>query len=273
MIKILGYCNILQKSILLVTLICPKYPYNKVMELPLNEQIIRLLLAVILGSVVGLEREYVQQYAGLRTHILVCLGAAVFTLISISDLSAGMGVLSGDGETTYRLVRDPARIAAQVVTGIGFIGGGAVLRNGSSIRGLTTAASLWMMGSIGMLVGVGSYQLAIVATIFSFLVLFLIGTLERSVFHKHQKKYTRYKIQVTLEETSLDSLTQWIESSFPKKVLDVKTQKNPEQNTLTLICVIEAQGFNNEILNVTNTLNKMPGVSSSAIRVFHENEK
>lgn len=242
------------------------------MDVSLNEQVIRLLLAVILGSVVGLEREYVQQYAGLRTHILVCLGATVFTLISVSDMGAGVSTVVTGSEAGFRLVRDPARIAAQVVTGIGFIGGGAVLRNGSSIRGLTTAASLWMIASVGMLVGVGSYQLAIVATLFSFLVLFLIGILERSVFNKHQKKYTRYKIQATIEESGIETLKQWIEANFSQKVLDVKMHKNPEQKTMTFTYIINTQGIKNEVQDVVNTLSAMRGILSSAVRVYHENE-
>jgi putative Mg2+ transporter-C (MgtC) family protein len=161
------------------------------MELTLNEAILRLFLAFLLGSVVGMEREYTQQSAGLRTHILVCLGSAVFTIVSISDMTQGLQMVSTDPNMTYRMVRDPARIAAQIVPGIGFIGGGAVLRHGASIRGLTTAASLWMMASIGMLIGVGYYQLAIVSTLFSFLVLFIIGALERTIALAHSNHSSR----------------------------------------------------------------------------------
>src|SRR5262245_37891410 len=138
------------------------------MEISLSESILRLLLAFLLGSVVGMEREYTQQSAGLRTHILVCMGATIFTIVSASAVTADTLHTGG----AIRYVGDPTRIAAQIVSGIGFIGGGAVLRHGASIRGLTTAASLWMMASIGMLIGIGYYQLSIVSTLFSFLVLF-----------------------------------------------------------------------------------------------------
>lgn len=112
---------------------------------------LRLVLAAALGAAVGLEREVHGHPAGLRTHLLVALGAALFTVISVA------GFVSDDPV-------DPSRVAAQVVTGIGFLGAGAILKAGFTIRGLTTAASLWGTAAIGMAVGVGQHGLALVAT-------------------------------------------------------------------------------------------------------------
>lgn len=244
------------------------------MELTLQEAILRLFLALLLGSVVGMEREYTQQSAGLRTHILVCLGATVFTIVSITNMTHGLILAPGTNpDTTYHFVRDPGRIAAQIVPGIGFIGGGAVLRHGASIRGLTTAASLWMMASIGMLLGVGSYQLAIVSTLFSFLVLFIVGGLERTMFKKHLKKFTLLKVQVTAKESALKTIEHWIEKSFPSKTVEVKLQHLPETQSASLSYVIDLRGIHTDVNILSRNLNALEGIHSASIKVFHEEKE
>jgi putative Mg2+ transporter-C (MgtC) family protein len=112
---------------------------------------LRLLLAAVLGAVIGFEREIHEHPAGMRTHLLVCLGSAAFTVISI------YGFGSPD-------VADPSRVAAQIVTGIGFLGAGAIIKYGTSVRGLTTAASLWATAGVGMGVGAGWWFVGIVVT-------------------------------------------------------------------------------------------------------------
>src|SRR6188508_2420524 len=112
------------------------------------EALVRLALAAVLGGAVGLEREYRQKPAGLRTNMLIALGSALFSILSI-ELGAGTG--------------SPDRIAAQVVTGIGFLGAGAILRSGDHVHGLTTAATIWVNAAIGMAAGLGSYTVATVA--------------------------------------------------------------------------------------------------------------
>jgi putative Mg2+ transporter-C (MgtC) family protein len=133
------------------------------------EQLTRLAVAAVLGGVVGTERELSDQPAGLRTHILLSVGACLFTLVS----AYGFGPDS-----------DPSRLAAQIVTGIGFLGGGAILRHGFTIRGLTTAASIWATCALGVAIGVGSYVIAVGATVL------VIGTLVglraiRNVLRRH----------------------------------------------------------------------------------------
>jgi putative Mg2+ transporter-C (MgtC) family protein len=118
----------------------------------------RLVLAAVLGGAIGLERELREREAGLRTHLLVSVGAAVFTLVSaygFADFRYGI-------ETGITL--DPTRIAAQIVTGIGFLGAGAIIRQGLSVRGLTTAATLWVVAAIGMASGAGYYSVAVIGT-------------------------------------------------------------------------------------------------------------
>ncbi|HEY9744869.1 MAG TPA: MgtC/SapB family protein [Oculatellaceae cyanobacterium] len=236
------------------------------MELSLNEAVLRLVLAFLLGSVVGMEREYTQQSAGLRTHILVCMGATVFTIVSASMITYDMfPQVQGS-----RYVGDPSRIAAQIVSGIGFIGGGAVLRHGASIRGLTTAASLWMMASIGMLIGIGHYQLSIIATLFSFLVLFIVGSLERNMFKKYLKKYTLLRIQVTVGEEHVSTLEHWVDKVFPQKAIEVKTQRNEQEQSITFTYVIDMRGLHADVRMLSQKLNELDGVQAAQVKVYHE---
>lgn len=143
-----------------------------------KEVIIRLVLAVVLGGLIGLERErlYVtfRTYsAGFRTHILVCVGAAVAMLVS--------------EQLHFEFKGDAARIAAQVVSGIGFLGAGAILREGSVIRGLTTAASLWVVACIGLAAGSGFYLAAALGTFLVLFALVILGTIEDYVRGKRQE--------------------------------------------------------------------------------------
>jgi putative Mg2+ transporter-C (MgtC) family protein len=115
---------------------------------------LRMVIAAVLGAAIGLEREIHQHPAGMRTHLLVSLGAAAFTIVGAVGFTASAG-----GSPV-----DPSRVAAQVVTGIGFLGAGAILKYGTSVRGLTTAASLWATAAVGMAAGAGQWLLGIVAT-------------------------------------------------------------------------------------------------------------
>lgn len=133
------------------------------------ELILRLALAAVLGAVIGFEREWRDRTAGLRTHMLVCLGSAVFTIVSAYGFSEWYSSIPSMERST--VVSDPTRIAAQIVTGIGFLGAGAIFRSDDGVRGLTTAASLWMMAAIGLACGAGYYELAVASTVLMLLIL------------------------------------------------------------------------------------------------------
>jgi putative Mg2+ transporter-C (MgtC) family protein len=133
------------------------------MELPFYEQVIRLLLALLLGSLVGFERERSSHAAGFRTHALVCVGSALIILVST------YGFDSVEGAEGVSI--DPSRVAAQVVSGIGFVGAGAIIVQRSNIRGLTTAASLWTVAAIGLAAGAGMYVASVAGTLVALIVL------------------------------------------------------------------------------------------------------
>ncbi len=134
------------------------------MSLDVVDLLGRLALATVLGALVGLEREAHAQPAGFRTHTLVALGACLFTVVGAYGFDdAGTAGGAGGG--------DPARIAAQVVSGIGFIGGGAILRQGATVRGLTTAATLWFAAAIGLACGAGAEVTAVAGVLIALVVL------------------------------------------------------------------------------------------------------
>ncbi|MEM4177738.1 MAG: MgtC/SapB family protein [Nitrososphaeria archaeon] len=117
------------------------------------EGVIGLLMSIVFGAIIGLEREITHKPAGLRTHMLVCLGSCIFTIVSL------------------RFGMDPARVAAGIVTGIGFIGAGTIIAEQGKVVGITTAASLWVTDAIGLTIGIGEYLLSAVSTLLVFLIL------------------------------------------------------------------------------------------------------
>jgi putative Mg2+ transporter-C (MgtC) family protein len=139
------------------------------MTLPLSDLILRVVASLALGLLVGLERARAGKDAGMRTHALVCLGSTVMTLVS------------GYAFATTVPHPDPTRIAAQIVTGIGFIGGGTILKEGAAVRGLTTAASLWATAGMGMAVGAGLYSVALVGIVATVAILAVLTRIENLV--------------------------------------------------------------------------------------------
>ena len=133
------------------------------------DMVIRLGLAFVAGFIVGIERSSRRQVAGVRTHILIALGACCLMLLSI-----WLPQQLGDG--------DPGRIAAQVVAGMGFLGAGAIIKLGNNIRGLTTAASLWLTAAIGLTIGAGMYIAAAMVIILALVTLILLHVVERKIF-------------------------------------------------------------------------------------------
>lgn len=134
----------------------------------------RLIISVVLSGLIGLERQVHRRTAGLRTHILVCLGSCLIMLTSLYIFAIYNKIVP----------LDPARIAAGVITGIGFLGAGTIMREGTGIKGLTTAASLWVVAGIGLAVGCGFYTGAAFTTLLTLIVLLVLRYVESMVFDK-----------------------------------------------------------------------------------------
>lgn len=149
--------------------------------------VIKILVAFALGAVLGLEREYRSKPAGFRTLIMITVGATVFTILSFRIGSA-----------------TPDRIAANIITGIGFIGAGVIFKEGMKVSGMTTASTIWIAAAIGMSVGYGAYYLAGGVTILVLVILMLLSKLEKSFDSVHQVKF--YKISFRVEEYTIEEL-------------------------------------------------------------------
>lgn len=146
----------------------------------------RLLLSIVFGGIIGLERESVNRPAGFRTHILVCVGSSLTMLVSIYIFEQFNAFTSVD----------PARIAAQVVSGIGFLGAGTIIKEGATVRGLTTAASLWSVSAIGLAIGSGFYIAAVLATSLTFITLISFSRIENYII---QSRYLR-RFSIIIED-------------------------------------------------------------------------
>ncbi len=130
------------------------------------ESIVRLFVAFLLGSALGLERELNKKPAGLRTHVVISLASALYTLLSLNAAFGG-------GAT------DPSRIASQVVVGMGFVGAGVIISTGGQVRGVTTASSLWLTAAVGMAAGIGEFALGIVTTVLALTALWIFMIFEK----------------------------------------------------------------------------------------------
>jgi putative Mg2+ transporter-C (MgtC) family protein len=149
------------------------------------DDLIKIGLALLCGSIIGFEREYKNKSAGIRTMILICLGATVFTIVS----------QKADGESDDR-------IAANIITGIGFIGAGVIFKDGLSVKGLTTASVIWVVASLGMVIGIGNYVLSLALTGVIIGVLSIFSWLEMLL----DRLYTRKVFNVTFKDDCLGSL-------------------------------------------------------------------
>lgn len=215
----------------------------------------RVIAACLLGSAIGLERELTNKYAGLRTHILVCLGSAVFTILSIYAFPTSVNGSHGD----------PARIAAQVLTGIGFIGGGTVLRHGSSVYGLTTAATLWVAACIGMACGSGLLDIATITTIFSVVVLVLIRLFEKNVLIHSTKNSKRLKITVTCHDENATEIHDYIIENFAHMHEISKKRSDTKENFTKIIAIIDLN-IKKPVQSLYKNFQLLKGIESVSIQ-------
>ena len=162
-------------------------------EVNVVSSVFKLLLSMVLGASVGLERRHKGQIAGMRTFALICMGATLAMLVSIYIPEKLFGMTVNG---------DPGRIAAQVISGIGFLGAGAIIQMKGSVRGLTTAAGMWMIASIGLAVGAGMYVVAVTASVLIIMVLTLLEICEKHLFKGKEQKIVRLKVNYIVKDAS-----------------------------------------------------------------------
>jgi putative Mg2+ transporter-C (MgtC) family protein len=209
----------------------------------------RLVAAALLGAVLGLEREIHGHQAGMRTHMLVSLGSAAFTVLSIYAFPTSLG----EGTS------DPSRIAAQIVTGIGFLGAGAIIKYGTNIRGLTTAASLWVVASVGLAAGAGAYYVAAVCAIIALVALWPV----RVIVDRMQLS-ARRSMRLRLKLSRLESLAAVSEVLLTAQVqtVGIDSQKAKKGHVVQIDLRLPGGESSHNLLE---TLEALPGVDVESL--------
>lgn len=174
------------------------------------EIIIRLALAILIGGAIGYEREFKNRPAGFRTHILVCVGAAIISMIQVSSIAETTKMILQHKELEAGLKSDIGRMGAQVISGIGFLGAGTIIHEKGSIKGLTTAASLWVVACVGLSIGMGYYVLSILAGISVVIVLVSLKNFEAKFMDK--TKIMKIEIQYINKKQFNDDLEIYFKS-------------------------------------------------------------
>lgn len=209
--------------------------------------LIRLGLAALLGMIVGYERERQNQPAGLRTHAILAIGSCLAMTISINIAMQFVPAVPNG---------DPGRLAAQVVSGIGFLGAGAILRYGTNVKGLTTATSLWTIAIVGLAVGAGHFFSAVGTTVALIIVLVVLNFLEKRLIRVFQT----INVVVTAHENPVlvEALTD-IFARLKKKVLSIGVEADPVKQNLTVMMVVKT--IEDDPMNdIREALDAIPGV-------------
>lgn len=219
------------------------------MVLDIKDIFTRLLLSLIVGGIVGYERERKNRAAGLRTHILVCLGATIISLLQIDIANKAIAMASANNELSEVIKVDYSRLGAQVITGVGFIGAGAIIRTKGNIKGLTTAATLWVVSCLGLAIGMGEYYISVLGVIIIVIVLVFLKIIEDKFISKNilKKLEVRYyemdsvglEIQEVFKNSGLKViLIEYIiinESIINKEIKSIYTILSPEYISLEKI--------------------------------------
>lgn len=221
------------------------------MEITHVDVLWRVLGAAVFGGLIGFEREFSDQPAGFRTHMLVCLGAALFSL------AGAYGVDLTGGPTV-----DPTRVAAQVVTGIGFLGAGAIMRQGFSVRGLTTAAALWVTAAIGVAVGLGQWPSATIVTVVTLLALFGLKPVEKNLFARMGLRRSTF-VLVVRPGFSMAGLEERL-MTFASKIRSVEME-NADEGTQKVTISVDL-GRRASAANVTQAISSLEGVTDAEWR-------
>jgi len=213
------------------------------------ELISRLLLAALLGSVVGIERERLLWAAGLRTHMLVCVGSCLAMLVSAYGFSSVLGP---------HVILDPSRVAAQVISGVGFLGAGSIILRNEVVKGLTTAASLWAVAAVGLAVGCGLYAAATAATVIILVILAGIKPLEER--YRNGRGSVELHLQATRGALSLGQVEQalgWRANQLKQFIVQSGAVEEMDEVTVTLGRVSPK-----DVADLIASLAKLPAVTA-----------
>jgi putative Mg2+ transporter-C (MgtC) family protein len=217
-------------------------------ELSWAEVLLRVVLAGILGGAIGAEREIREREAGLRTHMLVAVGSALFTLVSAYGWSDFQ--FSQRSGITY----DPTRIAAQIVTGIGFLGAGAIIRQGLSVRGLTTAASLWVVAAIGIASGAGYYSAALITTILVLVSLWPLRIVAYRFFERIRPGELRLEVEVKPNESPAVLLDALEKRDVAVRAFEVEDARDRRRFLLDLHTAAQPHTLTAELMRLDQVL-------------------
>lgn len=218
-----------------------------------TEIVLRLVLGAILGAVVGLERERQNQFAGLRTHVILVVGATLCMVLSI-NLSGQFRNWAPNG--------DPSRLAAQVVSGIGFLGAGAILRMGPNIKGLTTATTLWSMAIVGLAVGAGYYLIGVAATALLLFALVLLNRIESKI----PRPFLNVSLFIAADDREgLIAEIRKVVQGRVEELSAVSIEKDLVTNTLRLEAAVEVRD-GEQLDKLTVDLSGVKGVRGFRIR-------
>jgi putative Mg2+ transporter-C (MgtC) family protein len=214
----------------------------------------RLVVAAVFGAMIGLEREIHGHQAGVRTHMLVSLGSAIFTVLSIY----GFHAVAGTGSV------DPSRISAQIVTGIGFLGAGAIIKFGMNVRGLTTAASLWVVAAVGLAAGTGSYFVAAVGTALAMLSLWPV---HRLVAKLELSGGRVVRVRLGLKKLDSFAAVSRVLLSNRVEILSVQSEKSKGGHFMDLELRLPVGGLDHKVLS---ELGQLAGVEVETMTAAEE---
>ncbi len=225
--------------------------------------VIKIILSIICGGLIGLERGYNKRPAGLRTHILVCVGS-----MTVMHLSQQMFEYYA---TNYNYLIDPTRMAAQVVSGMGFIGAGTILKHGTSIRGITTAASIWCVAILGLCVGAGYYETAILVTAILSIILIAFNNFERYVRRRRNVHEMEIKL---IDKDNVMGAVNFLVLKYNTKIVDMHIEETVKESvglgndvTITIITLhLFLKGNKKEdIKKLCANIEELNGVMSAEI--------
>ncbi|MFI6497705.1 MgtC/SapB family protein [Nonomuraea typhae] len=224
--------------------------------------LVRLVAAGVLGAVIGIERQWRARMAGLRTNLLVAVGAALFVLLSAYGF---------EGATA-----DPTRVAAQIVSGIGFLGAGVILREGFNIRGLNTAATLWCAAAVGSLAGAGMYLMAIAGTVFIVMANTLMRPLGRFLDRRRAARRTRYRFEVRCWDDDQAHVRKLVVNALTRPELRLRSLQGQEadrRGQVMVIAIVDSLRRDENLFeSATSRLSLEPSVTSVSWTVEDEDD-